>query len=295
MSDARWVQWATRPPLCRSAFPPPRPPWSAGIRLIILCQLKKWSKNAGTSRSAVVTGWGRTSERSRPASVLREVSVSFSFHWPWFGITLPGAHLVQQAVWKNVQVFPRLFLLFSTSWLSGHLGKRSTSLTASSCARAKQAETPATVTAEVHWLSGWALFWKFPTKYFCLNLQKFPKWLFCLPLGQRWSLQPSRLDQLGNRLREKVTKLWKIENVKFNHKMCKISITFQLHVFSYRNRPGVYTRISEYRTWIRNVLRSGWIFQRIKVPKSESEQFFCFWKMHELDFESCTVFRSRMW
>ena len=109
MSDARWVQWATRPPLCRSAFPPPRPPWSAGNRLISLCQLKKWSKNAGTSRSAVVTGWGRTSERSRPASVLREVSVSFSFHWPWFGITLPGAHLVQQAVWKNVQVFPRFF------------------------------------------------------------------------------------------------------------------------------------------------------------------------------------------
>ena len=136
---------------------------------------------------------------------------------------------------------------------------------------------------------------KIPHKILLSELTKIPQMILLSALGQRWSLQPSRLDQLGNRLREKVTQLWKIENVKFNHKMCKISITFQLHVFSYRNRPGVYTRISEYRTWIRNVLRSGWIFQRIKVPKSESEQFFCFWKMHELDFESCTVFRSRMW
>ena len=39
-----------------------------------------------TPRSAVVTGWGRTSERSRPASVLREVSVS------WY-LTIPSSHL----------------------------------------------------------------------------------------------------------------------------------------------------------------------------------------------------------
>ena len=113
MSDARWVQWATRPPLCRSAFPPPRPPWSAGIRLIILCQLKKWSKNAGTSRSAVVTGWGRTSERSRPASVLREVSVSFAFSLICIGHDLESLFQVPILSNKQCERMYRYFLAFS--------------------------------------------------------------------------------------------------------------------------------------------------------------------------------------
>ena len=210
-------------------------------------------------------------------------------------------------MWKNVQVFPRLFLLFCTSWLVRASGQKeyipySQFLCAGQTGRDScDGDSGGPLVVRVSTLLKIPHMillsdrTKIPHMILLSALTKIPQMILLSALGQRWSLQPSRLDQLGNRLREKVTQLWKIENAKFNHKMCKISITFQLHVFSYRNRPGVYTRISEYRTWIRNVLRSGWIFERIKVPKSESERFFCFWKMHELDFERCTVFRSRMW
>ena len=186
--------------------------------------------------------------------------------------------------------FPPFFFSFwSTNWSSGHLGKRSTSLTASSYARAKQAGTRATVTAEGHWSSGWGPVEKIHTSYFFCP----PRTEMVATASPAWSV-----GELAVEKGHWAVKNWKCKMLPTNVQNIHTNQTF--HVLSYRNRPGVYTRISEYRTWIRNVLRSGWVFQRIKVPNSETEQLFWSWQMHELYSRSCwkdwySVIYSRMW
>ena len=179
----------------------------------------------------------------------------------------------------------------STSCWSGPLVRRSTSLTASSSVPVKLAETLAMATAAVLWLFGWA--WDnffFSRVVFEIigqdtdNCKLFNVILWHFgPAGQRWSVQPCRAHQLGNRL-------WKKVNEKNSYKTCH-QITSDLGIsyfaLSFRNRPGVYTRISEYRTWIRNVLRSGWNFQQ--MPNLGVNFLLC------LEVIDCDIDRMLFW
>ena len=130
-------------------------------------------------RSAIVTGWGRTSERSRPASVLREVSVR------WFSFYIrssksDASSRLPREHWQNLNLFSRcpscqtsnarrctgislsfhswfpfpfrhrLFpLFFPTFHFAGHLAKTSTFRTTNFCALVALAEIPAMATVAV--------------------------------------------------------------------------------------------------------------------------------------------------
>ena len=129
-------------------------------------------------RSAIVTGWGRTSERSRPASVLREVSVR------WFSFYIrssksDASSRLPREHWQNLNLFSRcpscqtsnarrctgishlqVFTADSHSHsiivhfhsffhFAGRLVKTSTFRTTNSCALVALAEIPAMATVAV--------------------------------------------------------------------------------------------------------------------------------------------------
>ena len=135
-------------------------------------------------RSAIVTGWGRTSERSRPASVLREVSVRWlSFfvrssksgasnrprreHWQYLNLfsrcpSCQTSNARRCTGISHLQVFTAdshshsiIVHFHSFFHFAGRLVKTSTFRTTNSCALVALAEIPAMATVAVPWLSGW--------------------------------------------------------------------------------------------------------------------------------------------